>query len=278
MDFTGERYMPHVRGSQISYEHWHRYHFTKNYIKDKVVADIACGEGYGAFYMSQFASKVIGIDISEESILHAKNKYSKENITFVQSSADAADLPDGSVDVIVSFETIEHLTEEQQNNFLNTAKKLLKDDGLLIISTPDKFWYTDIPHYKNEYHLREFYGNEFMDFLNAQFRYTSFFKQRTFPMNLIWQDNPEYLHPVYLQLEKDQFVLKEEFIGNPLYYVAVCSNQALSFHDSSALIDESLSFFREMDDVSYGKDLRIQELENELHQLKKEITELKSKI
>jgi 2-polyprenyl-3-methyl-5-hydroxy-6-metoxy-1,4-benzoquinol methylase len=278
MEFTGERYMPHVRGSQISYEHWHRYHFTKKYIKNKIVADIACGEGYGSFYMAQFASKVIGIDISEESIVHARNTYSKDNITFIQSSAEAADLPEHTVDVIVSFETIEHLTEEQQNSFLNTAKKLLKPDGVLIISTPDKFWYTDIPGHKNEYHLREFYGNEFMDFLNKEFRHTSFFKQRTFPLNLIWQDNPEYLAPVYLQLENDKFVLKEEFIGNPLYYVAVCSDHELEVQPGSALIDESLSMFREMDDVTHGKNLRIQELENELQNLKKELNNLKSKI
>jgi hypothetical protein len=63
MEFTGERYMPHVTNAQINYEHWHHYVFTKHYSGGKVVMDLACGEGYGSFYMDGYAARYVVKDI-----------------------------------------------------------------------------------------------------------------------------------------------------------------------------------------------------------------------
>ena len=59
-------------------EHIHRYKFALNYVKSKKILDIACGEGYGSNILSSEAEKVLGIDISSESINYAKNKYFKD--------------------------------------------------------------------------------------------------------------------------------------------------------------------------------------------------------
>ena len=47
MNFSGERYIPDVDAADISYEHWHRYLFATSLVADKIVLDIASGEGYG---------------------------------------------------------------------------------------------------------------------------------------------------------------------------------------------------------------------------------------
>ncbi len=144
MKFTGERYLPETVSPEISYEHWHRYLFANQYIKGKVILDIACGEGYGSNFLSETAKKVLGVDISEESIIHASSKYLKDNLEFRQGSASSVPIKGKSIfDVIISFETIEHISEVDQGLFLNEVKRLLKPQGIFLVSTPNKFLYSD---------------------------------------------------------------------------------------------------------------------------------------
>ena len=71
-----ERYDASFATDYQWYEHWHRYHFIKSLVKDKLVADIACGEGYGSFLLSSSAKSVIGVDVDKNTIAAAKKKYS----------------------------------------------------------------------------------------------------------------------------------------------------------------------------------------------------------
>jgi ubiquinone/menaquinone biosynthesis C-methylase UbiE len=89
MDFTGERYLSDMDQPEISYEHWHRYLYATQFVKDKVVLDIACGEGYGAFTLAKHANKVIGVDIAQEAISYAASKYFCENLELRLGSATA---------------------------------------------------------------------------------------------------------------------------------------------------------------------------------------------
>lgn len=65
MKFTGERFIPTEHG-EISLEHYHRYAATSEYVKGKVVLDVACGEGYGSDLMALGAASVVGVDLSTE--------------------------------------------------------------------------------------------------------------------------------------------------------------------------------------------------------------------
>ena len=82
MEFTGERFMPEVTG-RIEIEHLHRYFIAKEYAKDKIVLDIASGEGYGTAMLAEIANYVYGVDISAEAVAYAREKYSKiKNVEF----------------------------------------------------------------------------------------------------------------------------------------------------------------------------------------------------
>ena len=61
--FTGERFIPEILG-EIAIEHFHRYAFAIRFIKDRKVLDLSCGDGYGSMMMSEYASSVHGVDIS----------------------------------------------------------------------------------------------------------------------------------------------------------------------------------------------------------------------
>ena len=172
MKFTGERFIPqNNEDAEIYIEHYHRYLAAKPLVKDKVVLDAACGAGYGSFILSSEAKMVIGVDISEEAILHAKEQYKRDNLTYLMNSIEEIEVEDHSIDVVISFETIEHVEEELQHKFLKEIKRVLKKDGILIMSTPDREVYSQLVHYSNEYHVKEFAKIEYKQFLHLYLVY-----------------------------------------------------------------------------------------------------------
>ena len=174
LDFTGERFTPEcVR--EIWYEHYHRYAFACHLVKNKTVLDAACGEGYGSNILATEAKNVTGLDIDFESINHATSRYNKENLSFVQGSCTELPFEAQSFDVIVSFETLEHLKEQSQ--MLSEFKRVLKKDGVLLISTPDKKHYSDATGFTNEYHVKELYKDEFESLLDKYWKNTIWYSQ-----------------------------------------------------------------------------------------------------
>jgi 2-polyprenyl-3-methyl-5-hydroxy-6-metoxy-1,4-benzoquinol methylase len=277
MEFTGERYMPSLTNAQITYEHWHRYVFTKDYIQSKVVLDIACGEGYGAYYMAGHAEKVIGIDVSQEAIDHAGATYQKENLQFLQSNAAAVAISEsGFADVVVSFETIEHIPEEQQHLFLQEIKRLLKPGGVLIMSTPDKAFYSDVPGYQNQYHLKEFYGTEYDAFLKSAFQHTMLLQQNLFPVSFIWTDAMEVVRPCYINFVENRYVMKDIFSSAPMYFIALCSDAPLEKVTASVLVDENATLHAELTNMIIARDHLVAALRSELHVLQQQFNGLKN--
>lgn len=135
-DFLDERLVPELEHGTVQYfDHVRRYLLAQQYVHDQRVLDIACGTGYGGEILRQGgARQVIGIDISSDALRHAASHWTKAQ--FVQGDAGCIPLPGASLDVIVSFETLEHLAEPHK--FLREARRLLKLNGTLILSTPNR--------------------------------------------------------------------------------------------------------------------------------------------
>jgi len=139
-DWTGERLETFVWGESTA-EHLHRYALAMDHVRDKDVLDIACGDGYGSALLNKTARSVIGVDVNKDVIDKACKKYISASLTFKQGSATNIPLDDQSVDVVVSFETLEHL--EDHDGMMKEIKRVLKPGGLLIISTPNKAEYSE---------------------------------------------------------------------------------------------------------------------------------------
>src|SRR5271157_1669541 len=138
LEWTGERYVPWADDAVINYEHLHRYGLAKEFVKGKNVLDLASGEGYGSFMLSAKAHSVTGVDIDDLSIKHASSKYVKENLRFIKGSI--IDVPvkgENRFDVVVCFEALEHI--EDHDGLMKEVKRLLKADGIFIVSTPNKY-------------------------------------------------------------------------------------------------------------------------------------------
>lgn len=138
------------KGQEFYFEHLNRYVFAANYVKTKKVLDLACGSGYGTRILSDAGAKeVIGIDISREAIAYASKKYGNDKTHFKISDALEINLPAKHFDVIVCFEFIEHIVNQEA--LLKEIRRLLSNDGILVISTPNIATYTD----KNKFHRKE---------------------------------------------------------------------------------------------------------------------------
>src|SRR3569832_184980 len=107
--WTGERLESFVL-HDATIEHLHRYALAKEFVQGKKVLDIACGEGYGSNLLAEAAEMVQGVDIDESIIAKAKNKYTAKNLRFAGGSVEKIPFDASSFDVVVSFETLEHIT------------------------------------------------------------------------------------------------------------------------------------------------------------------------
>lgn len=150
-------------------EHLGRYDLALGFLKETdVVLDAACGSGYGSDILAGKARKVLGLDFSDHAIQHARKNYPKKNIVFEKADlGKGTGLPDDSVDVIVSFETLEHILG--QDEMLAEFKRILKPDGKLIISTPDKDILSGGLESDNPFHLKELDKEEFLSLLGKYF-------------------------------------------------------------------------------------------------------------
>src|SRR6266704_1151086 len=111
-DNAGERMVPEVSGGMTFWEHVHRYAFACRFVAGKRVLDIACGEGYGSAALQKAgAAQVIAVDISDSACAHARAKY---GVDARPGAAERIPLPDGSADVVVTFETIEHVPNPER--------------------------------------------------------------------------------------------------------------------------------------------------------------------
>ena len=178
---TGERLLPSDLGN-VALEHLHRYAFSLGYVEGLDVLDVASGEGYGSNMLSGRAKSVIGIDIFEPAIFHARRKYGA-HVDFRVGSCLDLPVETATIDVVTSFETLEHITNHQR--FFDEIKRVLRPDGRLIISTPDKINYTILQNNCNKFHENELTGKEFQKLVNKNFKFAEFYEQSIFAGSIL---------------------------------------------------------------------------------------------
>jgi GT2 family glycosyltransferase/ubiquinone/menaquinone biosynthesis C-methylase UbiE len=219
MKFTGERYLPTEQG-KIRLEHYHRYAVTLSVIGGKKVLDVASGEGYGSSIMAKTASSVTGVDISDDAVRHANQTYIKDNLHFIQGSATKLDFDDASFDVVVSFETIEHLAEQAE--MLGEIRRVLRPDGKLVISSPNRPIYSEESEEHNEFHVKELDFTEFDALLKNEFSNIQYFGQRMLMGSVIQSLEGGQDSFNAWNLEDDELKPTTANLQDPVYFVAIC--------------------------------------------------------
>ncbi len=242
MKSTGERLITDYSMGKGAIEHLHRYAIALSFVKGKKVLDIACGEGYGTNLMANYASSIIGVDISDEAINHAKEKYKKNNLSYKLGSATDIPLEDNSVDVVVSYETLEH--HDKHDEMFAEIKRVLTDTGLLIISTPEKVNYHSVDP-NNIFHIKEITGEDFDQLLGRHFSNFKVFKQKFLQSSLIYSLDKQFKNVVEYQGDF-------ETVSNSFFDESNIFNIALASVDSNFVIDLPISLYSGDDFINAG--------------------------
>ena len=231
MHFTGERYTPGVQG-EIEHEHLHRYLFALQICTGKDVLDVASGEGYGSALLAQVARTVVGVDLDAQSVQFANQTYSRQNLSYKSGSATQIPIADASMDVVVSFETIEHLAEHEA--FLREIKRVLKPGGLLVMSSPDRDVYSNGGPTRNPFHMKELDKAEFHTLLQTYFSHAEFGCQKAAAGSLLLPDAANRTDiPIPVQVfdrgSRGGSTLFEQSAGvqKGVYLLAIASDSAL---------------------------------------------------
>ncbi|MGO4287658.1 methyltransferase domain-containing protein, partial [Bosea sp. TAB14] len=223
IDFSGERLTSAISG-QIAVEHYHRYFLARDFCANLDVLDIAAGEGYGSAILAQVARSVVGVEIDATVVEAAKAEFNRPNLRYIQGDARAIPLPDASIDVAVSFETFEHFAEHE--DFLAELRRVLRPNGLVIISTPDRDIYSGPGIPPNPFHVKEVNRPEFESALRAYFGNVRIARQRALIGSFVEGDQESVSTRHFEARDGDQIEAGETMERAP-YLIGLASDAAL---------------------------------------------------
>ena len=246
IDWTGERAVPWIDDPPVIYEHFHRYLFAAALVEGRRVLDLASGEGFGAAMLAERAQSVLGIDIDEPSVEHARANYSAPGLDFQVGDALALEELDADAfDAVVAFEVLEHITDQER--VLAGIRHVLAPDGILIVSTPERVAYSEEREFENPFHVHELTLAEFRERLAGEFAHLQLWAQRTVTGSVLSRLPSGSDHRsgqgFTIEWREDHWELTSD--PSPMYLVAVASSAPLPVAaDLSLLADPGQSLLR----------------------------------
>lgn len=238
-NFMQERFVPGTWSELTAYEHLPRYLFACQHAADRVVLDFGCGSGYGAKALSDVAQRVLAVDIDEGALEFARLQHSCEALMFRKIDDLAATLDEASFDLVTCFEVIEHLKEVDQKQLLKNFRRVLKPDGLLMISTPNPE-ITSL-YGVNPYHLKEMTLEEFRRELSDNFSQITIFNQKLVSgSTLTLPDSRDSLRVTV----KPMYPLSSSENTAEAAWVACCANSESGSLEQSFYLDNQRDFVR----------------------------------
>jgi ubiquinone/menaquinone biosynthesis C-methylase UbiE len=222
--FTGERFVPGLGGIHIAYEHLHRYAFARRFVGGRRVLDLGCGLGYGAEVLAPLAREVVSLDRHAETIRQARAIRTHPLGPLLV--ADACRLPfrSASFDVVIAFELIEHVLEQQV--LVAEIRRVLTPAGLLLASSPDTLVYSGKLGERNPFHPCEMTTDELRRIVEPYFARVAVYKQKVITGSVLLRTDPagqgkSELLVARLEAEPPALVL-EPAEADLVYNVIVC--------------------------------------------------------
>ncbi len=161
---TGERTLPDVPEENYWFQrHLATYEWIAERVRGLRVADLACGEGYGADVLARTAADVVGVDANPEAHEHARLRYRRPNLRFERGLVEEFG---DRCDAIVFLQTIEHIHEAGA-----LLERFAQVAPLAYVSTPNRLTLAPPGAEKSEnpWHLREYTLAEYRELLEPSF-------------------------------------------------------------------------------------------------------------
>jgi SAM-dependent methyltransferase len=189
----------------------------------------------------------VGVDISQQAIDHARRTYPNlRNIEFQVGSCTAIPSPDAVFDVAVSFETLEHIAEQEQ--FMAELARVLKPGGMLLVSCPNKAEYTDKRGTKNEFHVKELYRDEFAALVAGRFPHSTWYGQKPTFYSVIAPENATRTSGELVEVSEKAPDRGAAHLASPLYFIVAASRDRTALESSPVV----MSVLADQDDWAYN--------------------------
>jgi SAM-dependent methyltransferase len=215
-----ERLDPKEHRGLYVVDHYARYCFAAQFAAGRRVLDLACGVGYGSHLLRQAGSReVTGVDVAEEAIEAARQRYAAPGITYLRGDAqELGPEVQGPFDMIVSFETVEHLSHPAR--WIRRARDLSHDDTILVFSVPNE---ADDPP-DNPYHAHHYDRDSFDAMLAEDFPHRVILPYYTVLANMVGCFTGRTQGPLLVGPVNAAEIPSEDL--RPEGYVAVCRRTA----------------------------------------------------
>jgi SAM-dependent methyltransferase len=236
MEFTGERVVPGQTDPDLMNEHLARYAFAERLAGSKRILDAGCGIPYGAAFLARSAAQVFALDTAREPLREGLGQYAGVgNLCLIQGDCANLPLANGSVDVVVAFEVIEHLANWR--GLLAEARRVLTPSGQLLVSTPNRLYYGESRDTPNLFHVHEFDYQEFQTELSQAFPHTFIFLQN--------HTDAITFTPLQTQGVRIRLEAGEAQPDKAHFFVAVCSQQPLYGSPAFVYVPQTANVLRE---------------------------------
>ncbi len=242
IEFTGERVIPGQVEADLWSEHFARYAFARRYAAGKAVLDAGCGSGYGSADLANEARSVTGIDFSPDAVSYAASNYRLlENLYFAAGSCEQLPFRSAVFDLVVGFEVIEHLANYRA--FIAEAARVLKPEGLFVVSTPNKRYYaeTRAETGPNPYHRHEFEAAEFEAELRAAFGHVCLMVQNRVASFAFYKVKSFW--PTDARMDGSAGSTEDAH-----FFIAICSQQPLPEMRSFVFVPKATNLLREREE------------------------------
>ena len=270
-----ERFAPaSVRGELTDAEHLLRYAWAARLAPGRRVLDAGCGLGYGSRMLRRAgAAEVVAVDIAE-AVIEAAGADAEPGLSFTVGDVGDLDFEDGSFDLVVCFEVIEHVHD--QRRVIGELVRVLAPDGLLVLSSPNRAVY--VPG--NPHHVHEYLPDELHAALAESLEYVRLWRQHNWICSAILDD--ESFESQNLARVRDLWVEKVagEEPGRETYTVAVASNAPLpepapgAILTGTAEVRKWLDLYHEQQEILEGLAARIEAIGHD----RAELAELRERL
>ncbi|TMJ16540.1 MAG: bifunctional 2-polyprenyl-6-hydroxyphenol methylase/3-demethylubiquinol 3-O-methyltransferase UbiG [Alphaproteobacteria bacterium] len=117
-------------------QHWGLDECDLKPLKGRRAADVGCGAGLLAEPLARLGAEVTGVDAAPENIAAARVHAEGQGLSIDYCVGSVEALTEGGYDLVTSLEVVEHVSDTHA--FVHGLARALKDDGLLILSTPNR--------------------------------------------------------------------------------------------------------------------------------------------
>jgi 2-polyprenyl-3-methyl-5-hydroxy-6-metoxy-1,4-benzoquinol methylase len=251
-------------------EHRGRYLWAADLAAGLEVIDAGCGTGYGSEILAAAgASRVVGVDISQEAIDYARSSSSQAASEFHVGGLHELPFADATFDMAVCFEVIEHVEEQQRA--IGELRRVLKPSGVLAISSPNR----DVYPPGNPHHLHEFVPDELEQALTREFANVRLYRQSPWLTAAILDDEQSSSSGIEHELSPRVMKVAAIAPGEEMYTVALASDGELPEAHALALMGKpfELRWWQEQLTAAKESEQRLSEQAAALREVLPRLTE-----